>query len=311
LCDVSPWQVRAAASAAEDDAGLVLAKKAVVAVQTNLRSGSARGTFRQWGPNKQLIQSVRFTGVFDNAKERLELIYKPVVAPGITPDECSKRILICDGPDVFVSEFSNRIRPVGAQSHVYNNRPASVRNHTRGFPSGIRRMAGSLFDPEVVEKHEHTTEELPGGHFRCRFNLHADYYLVVEFAPECGHHAVLGKSFIRDQLSGTFIATWEKKAGQWYAKSRSYEHHIDGKLVKSYEVKFEQFEPNVPVSPKLFTLTALELPGGARIFDRRPPAGGARTFKAKVYKLTDGKGVLAPKRAKRLIEQVESLPRMY
>jgi len=66
----------------------------------------------------------------------------------------------------------------------------------------------------------------------------------------------------------------------------------------------------VQVSPELFTLATLELPDGARIFDRRPPPG-AKTFRAKIYQMSDGKGMLAQKQADRLIEQVESLPRMY
>ena len=91
---------------------------------------------------------------------------------------------------------------------------------------------------------------------------------------------------------------------------------MDGKHVRTHEWQLDEFEANVPVSSELFTLSALELPGGARILDRRRPkglplvndAGQPIPYRPKIYRLPYDYGEIDEKKLGRLIEQIEALP---
>ena len=305
LLAIGPGAPCTGAPAGEDDSVLARIRAAAISVSSDLRTGIAEGTFQQWGRKNELTHRAQFWGAFDGDKQYLRLEYQPVRA-GSAPRP-RKRIAVCDGSEAFISRFSKHIHPVGAEGDVHNDRPGTLPNNTDGFPGRIKGIVEGIISPDLVDKYEMTIEKLPNGHYRARYDENPETYTTLEIAPEYGYLVIGSETFYRDEPWAKFATTWEQVGDRWYAKTRRRETY--GTFAKVYEVRFEDFQPNVPVSGKLFTLNALELPGGARILDRRPTRG-AKEFTAKIYRLPDD-GALAQKRADRMIEQVESLPQSH
>ncbi|MHC4180102.1 MAG: hypothetical protein ACYSWU_21570, partial [Planctomycetota bacterium] len=200
------------------DAPEVLAtlRNAATAVTKNLRSGSAKGTFRKWGPKNELAQDVGFHGAFDGSKYYLNLNYQPL-RPKQLPRPY-QRIVVCDGSKVVVSEFSEYTRSLGAKEKVYfhveadvhNNRRGTLVNVTHGFPSDIKAIAEGIFNPEILDKYQVKVEKLASGHYRGRFERKPGSCGTFEIAPECGYLVVSAESSWSDRLSTRWITTWKK-----------------------------------------------------------------------------------------------------
>jgi len=318
LCAVPASAPHAAVPASQDNpSALALFREAAIAAQTNLRTGRAEGTFRMWGPDKKLMQSVRFTGAFDGSKHYLKLVYAPTAHPAV-PIEYDKRVLVCDGSELFVSRFSERIHPVGAEADVFEGGSHYRHQAAFGFPGSLRTLVSGILSSEAVDKYAVEMEQLATGHFRGAYEVTPDYHATFEIAPEYGYHCVLTEDFGGTELADRWSVTWERVDDLWYVASGKMERYQDGKHSDTKEWQLDEFEANVPVSPELFTLNALELPGRARILDRRRPEGPIVTdsgkpipYAAKIHRLPDNDGKIEQQRADRLIEQVEAMPRLY
>ena len=318
LCGIAASALlHAAARADQDDASiLALVREAVIAATTNLRTGRANGSFRLWGPKNELSERVRFRGAFDGSKHYLTLNYEPP-QPDV-PLLWDKRIVVCDGSDVFVSEFSDRIHPVGAEGAVYRQkRGGALRHATLGFPSDLKGLATGVLSPETLDKYAVELERLPNGHYLGKYQVSPTYHTTLEVAPEYGYHCILAESRSRGALANRWTVSWKLADDVWYATGCKKERYSDGKHVETYEWRFDEFEANVPVSSELFTLNALELPGGARILDRRAEgplltdSGEPRMHKVKIYRLPDAEPKPGQKQVDRLIEQIEAMPMPY
>jgi hypothetical protein len=182
LCGIAALGVRRAASAAEDDrAVLARVKEAAIAVRMNLQTGCAEAALRIWRDDNPLTQNIYFGGAFDGSKDYLKLAYEPRQLGA--PSECDRRIVVCDGSDLFVSRFSQRIHPAGADASVYD-RPEAIDAATNGFPGGLKMFAQGILSPETLDKYPVTMQMLPDGHYRGEYEVTADYHTTFEIAPE-------------------------------------------------------------------------------------------------------------------------------
>ncbi|NQT16068.1 MAG: hypothetical protein HQ582_25150 [Planctomycetes bacterium] len=315
ICSAPASALSASAPADEDNASvLALVREATTAVRTNLRTGRAKGRFRLWFGDDELVQSARFTGAFDGLKHYLKLVYEPLGRPAV-PVECDKRIVVCDGSELFVSRFSEAIQPDGAEADIYPEGRRSERAAMKGFPADLKLLAAGVLKSEVLDKHTVEVEKLANGHFLGRYEVTPNSYDTFEIAPEYGYQCILRESFVRSQLAYRWTVGWQCVGDLWHAASGRMERYKDGKQSEAYEWQFDEFEANVPVSPQLFTLSALELPGGARMLDRRRPegmpvftdSGKPKPFETEIYRLKDTEGKLEQQRAERLIEQVQAM----
>jgi hypothetical protein len=297
---------------------LMLAKEAAIAARVNLRSGSAKGTFRMWGPDRQLTLVSSFEGAFEGPKDYLRLVHEP--PDQNVPCEYDKQILVCDGSDVFASMFSKRLKPLGVSASVSNKAEHGFFSPRLlgGFPCGIKMLAGGVFPLEAVEKYAVTTEELPNGNWQCVCRSEQDSRTMFEIAPEQGHHCVLVESFQGDALTNRWTVDWQCDGDLWHATGGKNEWHMDGRHYESYEWQFDEFEANIPVPAERFTLDALELCGNARIIDLRLPEGVSLTesgqptkFEPKIYRVPDNESKTEEEQADRLIDQVKAMPRAY
>jgi len=318
LCGIPASTSHAAAPGSQDNPSVLpLVREAAIAARTNLRTGHTKGSFRMWGPDKKLIQNARFSGAFDGSKHYLKLAYEPTSNPAVRIEH-DKRIVVCDGSELFVSRFSERIRPVGAEADVYKKGSQYMHHATQGFPASLKVLAAGILTSETLDKYAVEMERLPNGHYRGKYEVSPTYHTMFEVAPEYGYHCTLAESSRGTELVHRWIVAWESVDDLWYAKSGKAESYSEGKHSETYEWQLDEFEPNVPVSPELFTLNALELPGGVRIFDHRRPEGPVVTdfgkptpHKPKIYRLPDTEGKIEQKQADRLVEQVQAMPQLY
>ncbi|NQT17937.1 MAG: hypothetical protein HQ582_34615, partial [Planctomycetes bacterium] len=315
MCGIPTFAADNAPATEEDSrAVLALVREAITATQTNLRTGRASGSFRRWHGENELVQSLRFSGAFDGSKYHLELVYEPTGQDGV-PIECDKRLVVCDGSELFVSRFSGNILPVGAEADIYPANRQVERTAMRGFPGSLKMLAVGILTSEALDKHTVKVERLANGHLLGEYEVTPTYHKAFEIAPEYGYHGILRESFVRTQLVYRWTVAWRRVDDLWHAASGRMERYKDGKQWEAYEWQFDEFEANVAVSPELFSLNALELPGGARLLDRRRPegmpvftdAGEPKPFKTEIYRLKDTEGKLEQQRAERLIEQVQAM----
>ncbi len=317
LCGNWPGIMAVAAPVPEDESVLLRAKEAVNAAMTNLRRGTAKGSFRLWlGPNRELVQSASFVAAFDGARQYYRVHYEPLQQK-VRP-QYDRRVVVCDGSEVFVAEFSEHIHPLGAEGIVNVDSPGAVYAATQGLSAGLKRLAVGIFPLAPDDKHTVRIEKLPNGHFLGTYEAGPGHPERLEIPPEFGYRCVRTEMYDHGKLQLKVTAAFEQYGDLWFVANARSAEYSGGEHSETSEWKLDEFEPNVTVSPELFTLSALELPPGARIIDRRPPEGyrvtdpaNPPTFKATIYRLPDTEGQLEQKQADRLVEQVEALPQMY
>ncbi|NQT17725.1 MAG: hypothetical protein HQ582_33525 [Planctomycetes bacterium] len=295
-----------ARGAGDGSEALQLAREAVLAAEKTLKTGSAKGTYRWYGAEKELVLDISFHGAFDGPKYYLNLTYHPL-RPGVAP-EFAKRIVVHDGSGLFVSRFSERINPMGAEGEIRGTERGAVYAATDGFMSDIRSLVDGMLSVEEIDEHDVQMERLPNGHYRGRYEIKGnEYYKVFEIAPEYGYNAVLYEyaGDVPVHYSEQFIIGWKKTDHGWYVSSLESEKRGEGKLRRRRELHIEEFQPNVPVSADLFMLKALELPAGARMLERRSTEG------PRAYEFADKEGKTDQEQMDRLVEQVEAMPDMY
>jgi hypothetical protein len=72
--------------------------------------------------------------------------------------------------------------------------------------------------------------------------------------------------------------TWKKKGNVWYVASIEETRGFAPQQARQV-LRFDEFEPNVKIPSKLFHLSALELPVGAAICDRREQGHDWRRYR--------------------------------
>ena len=288
----------------EENEILQRAREAALAARTGLQTGSATGVFKKYDADEVLSYHVRFSGVFDGDKEYFHLEFLPA-HEGDTPRD-SKRIIVRDGSDTFVSRFSTHLVKVGAVGTIYPD--ASLAAASGTIAHSIKEVVRGVFPLGGIEKYDVRIEKLPNGHYAGAYVVPPQNRMTFEVAPEKGYNAVSCTVFggpQGEQNGQKFFADWTKQDGRWFANHFVEELHVAGKLRRRNEIELVEFKPNVPVSPKLFTLSALELPDGARILDHR------RAGKIPVYHKLGDKDRTAEAQSERIIEQIEAMPKMY
>ena len=298
---------------------LNLAREAALAARTGLDTGSSEGTYRQYDGYGKLVKNVRFRAVFDGDKEHYDLALLP--GDDGQPPHDHRRIVVRDGSETFLGRFSKHLRKTGGEGAVYDK--TVLNSATKSLKDSIREMVGGLLPLEEMEEYEVDVKKLSGGHYLGTYEVTPEdnYGVTFEVAPDLAYNVVSRTNLggPTDKQSGQkFFADWKKGGDRWYVSRVVEEMYEEGALVWRTETVLTTFEPNVPISPDLFTLNALELPPGSRIHDLRPPEGPRLAdsgkpiqYTPKIYRLPDTEGKIEQQRADRLVEQVEAMPLLY
>jgi hypothetical protein len=188
----------------------------------------------------------------------------------------ARQVIICDNSAVYSSTFLHR-RPIGIHSsfgEVQGPELGRTDNEFHRDPSQLTKP------PFNVDKWINTAgdniriEELPEGGYTIHVqheNVHTSHTALKKFDWHVSGYKVEVErqpAYVQETKTG-----WKKAGDVWYVASIE-ETHKGGADRESYRsvLRFDDFKPNVAISPKLFHLSALELPIGARILDRREDA---------------------------------------
>jgi hypothetical protein len=263
----------------EDGQALRIVKEAWKASQENLRSGRGSGTYvayvaKPGESSMKLVSEAKVKVDFNDGAYRVELHY--------TKESfgMSKRTIIYDRSAVLASMFSDRISPKNAMGEVYKESMGDGPS-IAGFPWNVRKLPSAIIDFDRVAKRYGSdavrVEEKNGGLLEGRYRLNK-YIGVVFVAPKESGFNITSLKAEREgsqHPSQEYIVEWKKTAGVWIINSfvETVGEPDDRELLRTREeFRYDDFEPNAKVSPKLFTIDALELPDGARFLDQRPEA---------------------------------------
>ncbi len=211
---------------------------------------------------------------------------------------------------VAASRFTPNISQTGAEGDVFdaNARGKIVAPDFCHFPWDVAHLSyslsvvSSLF--EHVPRDRLKFQRLPDGDIEYRHPLgtggsRAIYRCRAMDAYHVGEVQV-GED---GRVGHRFHCVWAQAGDVWFVKSMREELNRP-KHSEHWEMEYMSFEPNVEIDPKLFTLDALDLPGGARLIDRRGPQQALE--KAVHYVPVPDKKVEAT--VKELVKEVAKLP---
>jgi RNA polymerase sigma factor (sigma-70 family) len=253
---------------------LALLEKAYRESAIALRSGSGHGTYEIFGPAAKGISpapttSAKFTLDFDHRRYYLKLDYIR------SRYSMEKQILIADNSAVFLSSFM-RPRGHGNEASAELSDPGS-RPALLEFVWDPSRVARSPIrvDTWVGKAGGNVAIEAQGDN---GYTIHLANESGREFITvlrEFGWNLITWKYTLKGQSSpaGGINATWKKTAGVWHVVAMEETRGIAPEQSR-HVLRFDDFTPNVATSAKLFRLSALELPEGAGILDRRTEGKG-------------------------------------
>lgn len=240
-------------------------REAFVAALDGLKSGKGKGGYRHYRGDGSLRDDVRFEVQFHRERFHLQLTHlqRP---PSFPPAD--RQIAISDGSGIFVTSFSERIRPHGSETRAYD-----AGKLTRALPDfryDLTRLPREMMRLEYLEEHATEFEELPNGRYRCKFNLTEQYEVTLEFAPEYGYNVAMreGRNKL-GQITSRYTATWRQAKGLWYIERFVREAWRDGNLRGKTELWYDEFEVNPAVSADLFKLDSRGMAEGTRMVDER------------------------------------------
>ncbi|HEV3444092.1 MAG TPA: sigma-70 family RNA polymerase sigma factor [Gemmataceae bacterium] len=238
-----------------------------------LRSGSGTGTFEVYvqrpSDNQPRLRSrAKFTLDFDHKRYYLRLNYDQ-------GGEFARQVIICDNSAVYSSSFLDR-PPLDIHSSFGEVRGPEHGRTNNEFHQDPSQLTKPLFN---VDEWIRTAgdniriEEVPDG-----YTIHLQ---EGKIRKSCSAFKEFdwNVSDAKSEFDGRRLyvqetkATWKRAGDIWYVASAE-KIRKGGDLEESYRAvfRFDDFKANAAISPKLFHLSALELPTGARIFDRREDA---------------------------------------
>jgi hypothetical protein len=266
--------------------------------QSKLRSAIAEGVFERhmWEPGNtepDLWTKCKVKMHFDRGKYRLQFAYEMMLARTTYQDDKGGKttkvvdwkpdnlIILFDGKDANAVKFSQRIRPSGCSGNTYSDfKTACVVNAE--LPWGElaelwkpRFQVGPLL--ENLSRDALHIEQTSAKTWLLRYAMKNSPQVKaeVDIDPVRNFHITGVRVFNpgRDAPAARYSATWKEDLGEklWYVDSLEQEFHFpnDARPPMRERIRFESFQANVPVDPKLFELDSIEIPPRTRFLDRR------------------------------------------
>ncbi|MBW3538636.1 MAG: hypothetical protein KY476_00050 [Planctomycetes bacterium] len=276
-----------------------------------LVSGRGRGTYRQyiregdgdWG----IDVDSRVVVYFDDGKYHLQFEYSK------SPKGENKRIIIYDGTAIFATRFSDGISVTGAETQAFPapttpGRPAKP--ELAHFPWDVTKLYSPLANiPAILKAYtpgsitltttaagDYITESAARNSARVR--------IVKQFAREYGYNIASVQVYNDGNPGSSTTAEWKQDKGIWFVSKLTEEFTLKHRN-RSWrqELSYDEFEVNAEVDPALFTMNALEMPGGSRLIDHRPAVPREKVIH---YVPVENQEIEA--KLDSMVEQLESLP---
>lgn len=272
----APTQPVAAAPLPRGPLQLAVEASMNAAKATQSATGVATFEYHQQLPGDnelRLFAKGRMRVYYDRGKYHLRLRYDE--RDGWGPHE---RAVIFDGETAQVVYFSKRIRPAGCEVWVHRG----VRESGLDIPTDpaqLWREFGNIAKlPKSPDIEGLKVAELGGGAARLTYRLKGAPQvsrLELEVGPASGYNPTRFRVFLTgwDEPLQDYTAEWAKAGGAWYVRrlTQEFTFRREGGITRRKSViRYEEFEVNAKVGPKLFTLGSLNIPAGTRTLDHRP-----------------------------------------
>lgn len=265
---------------------LKIIREAFESSRQALKSGIGEGTFEkiEWvrvnsekNPRKFETQA-NVKVYFARPKFHIRLEYSK------EPLKRNKRIIIYDGTGVFTTRFSDHITVTGGETEAYDVNKTStgmvMLPGSTGFPWDPTRLPSAIANISWLldnyTRDDLGVRETPMGNYFIRYKPSAKHesYYVLEFEREYGYNLSSWRYFIAaegESSRSQVKLTWKEQDGIWYIASIEKEFNLGGHTYRD-ALHYERFEVNAEVPPEMFTMAALEAPGGSRLIDHREQA---------------------------------------
>jgi hypothetical protein len=243
---------------------------------------------------------------FDRSKFHIRLDYEKD-----NIHHLDSRVIINDGTAIMVNKISKYIIPSHSEANVYEAKPIPSIMRKTGFDYNPCKLPADILPADLLSSPKFASD------LTIKPDANMDYSVtfICGFAPQIhesfiashntGYHITNYRQFNTKQNNFQHInrqATWERKNNIWYVKSIDTQlFQLDGSSERTV-FQYTTFEPNVKVSPSMFTFNALSLSPTARVIDRRPNAEepvlhqskSTKVDAAKLDKLADTLKALTP-----------------
>lgn len=296
-------------SDSEKQVALQKASEAFEAAEMSLHSGAGKGTYKIFEQDSmgtwKLMTDADVEIYFDGDKYNVTLVYR------LEPMKRTKRVIIYDKSAILSTRFG-RIRPAGGETEVFpvGSHPLGlVRPQAADFPWDVTKLPTTL---EHVTKLRKTVGDqnlelirTSEGLYQLSFPVGTNAKVSIDISPDAGYNIVRRRVYAgpSEKLYQEFKATWALEGGGIWYIDRLTEELYSGPSQFRWELEYDEFTPNVPVQPEVFTLGALDMPPGSRILDKRP--GVERKDRARWVPNEDS---VVEKALDGMLDEVQSLP---
>ncbi len=255
-------------------------------------AGSATFEVSHQGPGdaEPLITRGRVQVYYDRGKYHLRFQYDSMMARVTDLDRDGKKVrerisrwkpddraVLYDGAKAQSVTFSKLFRPSGCLVEVY----PSLRDVPMEAPRDPAHLWREIGNVAELVKSPHVeglqVSSLSGAtRFTCRLKGAPQVSRVeYEVGPASGYNPTRMRVLPtgRDEPFQDYQVEWAKARGAWYARRLVKKHAIvskDGVIRDRLDFRYDSFDVNTKVEPKLFTPDCLSIPAKARTLDRRP-----------------------------------------
>lgn len=263
-----------------------------------IRSAVAKGTFERYVQHKhdhepQLRTKAAVLMYFGRGKYHLQLKYETKLHPLMFFDQDGKKgqaeleeckpdeyIAINDGISLYSISFAARYAPTGCYIEASDvpeygpphwglpwRSPARLTHEVLNLRVLIENLGLSALAVSAIPNEGARI----GGQVKNAPNVRFEYDLLPRFGFNVIGYRLYNKSDERPVVEKRL--TWKKAKGLWYVARITEDSRIlpgtPREVMTRSTLQFDEFEPNVEVNPKLFTLDCVDIPPNTRIFERR------------------------------------------
>jgi len=259
------------------------------ASKNGLKSGTGEGTYRHWTRSTddadwKIESDAKVKVSFDDGKYHLAFAYDR------SSGGLSERFIVFEGNAVYTNSVSAlRDPPRNSSIHIFSMARSStghVRPAQADFPWDISKLSTSHVDvnkliDNLAKQERQPTCSSNGGNIVVEYRLGPKlrHRVILDCPRKYGYNASRKRIYRPDGVLATEQnLTWKKQGETWYVDSiRERFTLIGGQFFEGdrfirWELKFNRFDPNAKVSPKLFTMAALNANPSSSILDHRPNA---------------------------------------
>jgi hypothetical protein len=181
-------------------------------------------------------------------------------------------IIIYDGAAIFLSSVGPRMRPKGAEGHIYAAGHPLIAPAIADFPYNPARLPESVvfLQPLLDAGTKLEFQRLEGGDYLCAYD-NGEVAGDFRIAKAQGYNVVAARTLMPGTKKALDVcdADWGKADGVWFVKRLIEKEFGSSGEERRTIFEYEKFVPNAKIGAERFGFGALELAPGVRVLDHR------------------------------------------